>query len=168
MDRSEPAVMEVDYPLRVNRPRRKEGKPRRQRTTFTIEQTTYLELEFQRSEYVSRALRQDLARRLSLSETQVKIWFQNRRAKDKRIEKALLDNQYRNLALVTTTSAVSIGFKSERIQDFPCPVCFASQQENKLLSTSLVPKLHLRQKPDSPFCLLAFSKSTKNEESTLS
>ncbi|KAM7360365.1 transcription factor rough [Cochliomyia hominivorax] len=81
------------------RRRRKEGRQRRQRTTFSNEQTLRLEVEFHRNEYISRSKRFELAESLGLSETQIKIWFQNRRAKDKRIEKAQIDQQYRNFVV---------------------------------------------------------------------
>lgn len=59
----------------VARRRRKEGRPRRQRTTFSSEQTIRLEVEFHRNEYISRGRRFELAERLQLTETQIKIWL---------------------------------------------------------------------------------------------
>ncbi|KAK3579291.1 hypothetical protein CHS0354_033371 [Potamilus streckersoni] len=77
------------------RRKRRETRPRRQRTTFTSEQTMKLEIEYNRAEYITRPRRFELADLLDLSENQIKIWFQNRRAKDKRIEKAQMDQQLR-------------------------------------------------------------------------
>ncbi|XP_065174891.1 homeobox protein HMX2-like isoform X2 [Sycon ciliatum] len=60
-------------------------KKRKQRAVFTRQQVIELERRFRVNPYVSAPERQELSARLRLTETQIKVWFQNRRYKWKRI-----------------------------------------------------------------------------------
>ncbi|KAM9391956.1 homeobox protein Nkx-3.1 [Pholidichthys leucotaenia] len=60
------------------------GKQKRSRAAFTHLQVLELEKKFNHQKYLSAPERAHLASTLRLTETQVKIWFQNRRYKMKR------------------------------------------------------------------------------------
>ncbi|KAL7301875.1 hypothetical protein TKK_0005479 [Trichogramma kaykai] len=60
------------------------GRKKRSRAAFSHAQVYELERRFAAQKYLSGPERADLARGLKLTETQVKIWFQNRRYKTKR------------------------------------------------------------------------------------
>ncbi|KAF7649520.1 hypothetical protein LDENG_00140060 [Lucifuga dentata] len=63
----------------------KSGKEdKRPRTAFTAEQLQRLKTEFQVNRYITEQRRQSLAQELNLNESQIKIWFQNKRAKIKK------------------------------------------------------------------------------------
>ncbi|NWI90122.1 NKX26 protein, partial [Pitta sordida] len=73
-----PRVEADEGPCPRQRPRR------RARVLFSQAQVLQLEQRFRRQKYLSAPEREQLARLLQLTSTQVKIWFQNRRYKCKR------------------------------------------------------------------------------------
>lgn len=69
---------------------KKKKDEKRPRTAFSAPQLQRLRQEFQVCNYLTEERRRSLAMELNLSESQIKIWFQNKRAK---IKKA---NGYKN------------------------------------------------------------------------
>lgn len=59
-------------------------KAKRTRMNYTAHQLGILSQRYERSQYASYSERVKLAEELNLSEKQVKVWFQNRRTKEKK------------------------------------------------------------------------------------
>ena len=75
---------------------RPKEKRRRCRTVFTQEQLYLLEAGFSEQKYPDSKFRHEMAVKTGLGEDRVQVWFQNRRAKEKRLlEERLFREQQR-------------------------------------------------------------------------
>nr|CUU00297.1 hypothetical transcript [Hymenolepis microstoma] len=70
--------------------------PKRNRTSFLTQQSEILEKAFQSERYITKTQRVQLAQQLDLPENTIKVWFQNRRMKERRKSMMLPSNIVNN------------------------------------------------------------------------
>ncbi|ETN87253.1 homeobox domain protein [Necator americanus] len=116
------------------------SKTRRARTAFTYEQLVALENKFKTSRYLSVCERLNLAIQLHLTETQVKIWFQNRRTKWKKHNPGMDANSSPS-PTASHSSTVTVSEKLQAPPTIPLPPTNMIPFGSPLLSFTSVPQV---------------------------
>ncbi|XP_043205568.1 barH-like 2 homeobox protein [Amphibalanus amphitrite] len=117
-------------------------RPRRRRTAFSHGQLAFLERRFRVQKYLSVADRAEVADTLTLTETQVKTWYQNRRTKWKRQNQLRLE-QLRHHPSMTSQGDKPAGSYHSLLLDIQsaaaAAAAAAAAQGGCLLPTSAAP-----------------------------
>ena len=130
-DRLQSEDVQAREKLESEKPRMHNGKKvRNPRTIYSSAQIQQLEMRFQRTQYLALPERAEIAQSLGLTQTQVKIWFQNRRSKYKKQAKGGLPGPASSLENVESESNCS---PSSHEPTSPAPAFNTDQSENSMI-----------------------------------